>query len=149
MSISGIKFKSVIAIGGGSVIDSAKAIRASMNLVETQPLIKFFRSNLKIRWSNTVKLVVIPTTSGTGSEVTPFATIWDARLNKKYSLTGDFVYPTYAILDPRLTSSLGRELTLYSGLDATSHALESIWNKNSHEESINIAIKALDLICNF
>ena len=78
-----------------------------MNLVETQPLIKFFRSNLKIRWSKTVKLVVIPTTSGTGSEVTPFATIWDARLNK-YSLMGDFVYPTYAILDARLTSSLGR-----------------------------------------
>ena len=148
VSISGIKFQSIIAIGGGSVIDSAKAIRASMNIDEIQPLIKSFRSNLEIQWSKKVKLLVIPTTSGTGSEVTPYATIWDASLNKKYSLAGDFVYPTYAILDSRLTSSLGRELTLYPGLDATSHALESIWNKNSSEESINIAIKALDLICN-
>jgi alcohol dehydrogenase len=90
-------------------------------------------------------MVAIPTTSGTGSEVTPFATVWDHEQHKKYSLAGEWVYPDVALLDASLTLTLSEEDTLYPALDAISHALESLWNKNCTPVSRAFAFQALVL----
>src|SRR6185503_20426788 len=74
-------------------------------------------------------LIAIPTTSGTGSEVTRWATIWGDD-GIKFSLTDERLYPSHAILDPALCVSMPREATLASGLDALSHAMEAVWNNN-------------------
>jgi alcohol dehydrogenase len=88
-------------------------------------------------------VITIPTTAGTGAEVTPFATIWDFRQRKKYSLTGNDLFPIKAVLDPALTLDLPELLTVSSGLDAISHALESIWNENANPVSIGLATQSL------
>jgi alcohol dehydrogenase len=75
--------------------------------------------------------MAIPTTAGTGSEVTPFATVWDSVQQKKFSLAGDMVFPSIALLDPVLTAGVPPNVTLYTGLDVISHSLESIWNRAS------------------
>lgn len=142
------KISNIVAIGGGSVIDTAKAFALALKTDLAEPLRENLIKNEKQNWSNRVPLIAIPTTSGTGSEVTPFATIWDADTNKKFSLNTDLLYPDIAILDPTLTQSLPAELTLYTGLDAVSHALESLWNKNKNSESEKLAIHALTLISN-
>ena len=91
-------------------------------------------------------MTAIPTTSGTGAEVTPFATVWDHTNHKKHSLAGPHMYPRSALLDPSLTLSLPSEETLHTGLDATSHALESLWNHNRTPVSSVFAMRALSLI---
>ena len=90
-------------------------------------------------------VTAIPTTSGTGAEVTPFATVWDSTTHKKHSLTGEHIYPTHALLDPELTLTLRRKETLYPALDTISHALESLWNKNRTPLSEAYATQALIL----
>jgi alcohol dehydrogenase len=87
----------------------------------------------------------LPSTSGTGAEVTPFATIWDNAQRVKRSLSGDFLYPQTALVDPELTLSLPWTTTLYCGLDAISHALESLWNRNATPVSVLLANEALRL----
>ena len=140
------KYESIIALGGGSSIDTAKVLSVSLNAKVLKPLSNFFRNNIKLNWKKNLFFVAIPTTSGSGSEVTSFATVWDFFNNKKFSLEGSFLYPDLVILDPELTLTLPRDLTLFPGLDATSHALESIWNSNSDEISDDIAYKSLSLI---
>ena len=145
-SLSKKKFDHIVALGGGSVIDSAKVLSATLGLEIDRPLSRYFRENKPINWARNIELTAIPTTSGTGSEVTPFATVWDYKYKKKYSLSGEFVYPTFALVEPNLTLSLNKEQTLYPGLDTISHALEAIWNKNSTNDSLNLASKSLNLI---
>jgi alcohol dehydrogenase len=125
------KFEHIIAIGGGSVIDSAKALAATLPLGTKNPLAEIFRGGSALPKSNFIEVSAIPTTSGTGSEVTPFATIWDKLRGKKHSLYDPLLFPKYALLIPELTFSLPRKDTLYTALDSLSHALESIWNNNS------------------
>src|SRR5450830_298928 len=93
-------------------------------------------------------LIAIPTTAGTGSEVTPWATIWDAAAGNKYSLHQDWTWPQAAIIDPQLMPSLPQDMTLASGLDALSHALESIWNVNRNPVSASLAATAARSIVN-
>jgi phosphonate metabolism-associated iron-containing alcohol dehydrogenase len=87
-------------------------------------------------------LIAVPTTAGTGSEVTPWATIWDRENGKKHSLHLPQTWPSYAVIDPELMLSLPGSVTLQSGLDALSHALESIWNVNSNPISDVFAVAA-------
>ena len=82
------------------------------------------------------------TTAGTGSEVTSWATVWDSADGSKYSLANPKLYPEVAVLDPALTVRAPRGLTLATGLDALSHALESIWNVNGNPVSANFAVEA-------
>jgi len=135
----------IIALGGGSVIDAAKVLAVTLPSSMANPLDHVLRSCLDYVWKNRIPVFAIPTTSGTGAEVTPFATVWDNTAHKKYSVTGDFVYPTHALLDPMLTLTLPRRGTLYPALDAISHALESLWNKNRTPISEIYAIRALTL----
>lgn len=138
-------FTCIIALGGGSVIDAAKALAVALPSDIPDPLNQVLRGKLNYAWKKRIPVFAIPTTSGTGSEVTPFATIWDNTANKKYSVTGELVYPTYALLDPQLTLTLPGRETLYTSLDAISHALESLWNKNRTPVSSIYAIHALTL----
>jgi alcohol dehydrogenase len=139
-------FECIIALGGGSVIDTAKAIAVLLAGESSSTLGDIFRNNKKPEWHNSLFLIAIPTTAGTGSEVTPFATVWDSVTGKKFSIAGDFVYPSVALLDPELTIGLPESITLHTGLDALSHSLESLWNKNRTPASIGFAMSSLSLI---
>ena len=87
-------------------------------------------------------MIAIPTTAGTGSEVTPWATIWDQAAGRKHSLHQHCTWPEAAIIDAELMLSLPAAATLASGLDALSHALESIWNVNRNPVSMALAMQA-------
>jgi phosphonate metabolism-associated iron-containing alcohol dehydrogenase len=135
----------IIALGGGSAIDAAKVLAIILKSDIDAPLDHILRGNKAQAWSDKLPLIAIPTTAGTGAEVTPFATVWDHTANKKYSVTGDQTYPDHAILDPELTLSLPEDETLYTALDTISHALESLWNKNRTVISETYALRALAL----
>ena len=140
-----LRVDSVVALGGGSAIDAAKTLATTLANVRAPSLVDVFRRGVTANWISRLPLVAIPTTSGTGSEVTPFATIWDHTEHRKHSLAGDFVFPDLALLDATLTLSLGEDDTLYPALDAISHALESLWNKNCTPVSRAFAFQALEL----
>ncbi|WP_299074830.1 iron-containing alcohol dehydrogenase [uncultured Paraglaciecola sp.] len=133
--------RNIVALGGGSVIDSAKVLCAMLS----QPQMSLLQLLNDGEPVNHVNLIAIPTTAGTGAEVTPFATVWDSTTIKKYSLLG--ITANRVILDAHLTLSLPRQETLYPALDALSHALESLWNKNRTLYSVAIAIAAIEAIC--
>ena len=143
----------IIALGGGSALDTAKVLSVGLHDELHNPLNSVLRSGAFHRWDKKVHLIAIPTTSGTGSEVTPFATVWDSTNHKKYSVAGDAVYPNCALLDPILTTTLPVEETINTALDSISHSLESLWNKNKTpiselyaKESLLLSIKALPII---
>ena len=144
--LSGRKFDAVIGFGGGSSIDSAKAINVAL---APECLGKDLRQLLEEpalhAHANPSRLFTIPTTSGTGSEVTPFATLWDYQKKKKLSLASKAVWPTAAFVDPALTDSLPENSTLATGLDAINQAAESIWNKNANPITLAYAQRALQL----
>ena len=136
-------FDGVIALGGGSVMDTAKTVVAALGtgvdslkeLIEgKQPFIRKVNS------------IFIPTTHGTGSEVTMWGTIWDLHEKKKYSISRTALYPDVAILDGTLTLSLPLNISLITVLDALSHCFEAIWNKNANSRSTDYAIQAICLI---
>ena len=93
-----------------------------------------------------VPLYAIPTTSGTSSELTHWATIWDNDAFIKHSLSDESLYPKEAIYDPRLTLSLPRDTTIHTALDALSHSFESIWNKSANPISTHYALNAIEII---
>lgn len=141
-----IQFESIVqivAIGGGSVIDSAKVLACLLANPDAE-LIALLEGRIRGLRSS-LPVIAIPTTSGTGAEVTPFATVWDSVKQKKISLSK--VTPKVAILDANLTLSLPQRETLYPALDALSHALESLWNINRTEQSQAYAIRAIEKIC--
>ncbi len=125
--IKSIDFELILAVGGGSVIDSAKY---------------FINKNDK----KDISLISVPTTAGTSSEITPWATIWDMDAKKKYSIEDKRLFSEVAIYDATLTLSIPKEITIQTGLDTLSHALESIWNKNANEITVKYAIKSAKLI---
>ncbi len=139
----------LVAVGGGSVIDTAKGT-AALAAIENNA--EFFKDHLAkeipLPDSFTAKpLIAVPTTSGTGSEVTQWATIWGDD-GAKYSLSHRSLYPKEAILDPGLCSFMPREVTLYSALDALSHAMESIWNVKHSPITDALAKTAIQLLRN-
>ncbi len=135
-------FEMIVALGGGSVIDAAKAIAPGD---ETNNLLDFLTngipSNMEIK-----PIIAIPTTAGTGSEVTMWGTIWDDVNKKKYSIMDERLYCEAAILDPILHLTVPYEVTIQTGLDALSHSLESIWNKNNNSISTLYAKRAISEI---
>jgi alcohol dehydrogenase len=131
----------VVALGGGSVIDAAKVFCGLLSNSDLCLDDLLLADSVEKR----INLIAIPTTSGTGAEVTPFATVWQSDLAKKHSLYG--VKADTVILDPCLTLSLGSADTLYPALDALSHSLESLWNKHRTPESEAFAKDAISRIC--
>ncbi|MQW13089.1 iron-containing alcohol dehydrogenase [Sinorhizobium meliloti] len=130
----------IVAVGGGSVIDTAKVLAAAgADFARVQA---YLQGETKADQLLRLPIIAVPTTSGTGSEVTCWATVWDIEAKRKYSLAHENYYPEHAILDPELTLGIPRSLTLSTGLDALSHALESIWNVNANPVSTNHAVFA-------
>lgn len=142
-------FELILAIGGGSVIDSAKFI----SIFNKKKEFKFIK-NITINNDHSlnysqIPIIAIPTTSGTSSEITPYSTIWDFDNKKKYSLSNSNLYCEKAIYDPNLTLTLPKNITIHSGLDSLSHAFDSIWNKNANRITVTLAIKAIKIILDY
>lgn len=130
----------IIAAGGGSAMDAAKAASAAYARgVDARQLIddKLVTSALP--------LVAIPSTSGSASEVTPFAVISDKERGLKVSLNSKLLYPKYALVDPEMTYSCPPSVTAISGIDVICHALDSIGSVNNNPISDALHLKALKL----
>ncbi|MFY0731718.1 iron-containing alcohol dehydrogenase PsrA [Pseudomonas sp. NFX15] len=134
----------VIAVGGGSAIDTAKALIVGTESGHFDDLLTLLASAKPFTPARSKRLIAAPTTAGTGSEVTPWATIWDTASQKKYSLHLECTWPTVAIIDPQLMLTVPAGVTVSTGLDALSHALESIWNINANPISDTFAISAIE-----
>lgn len=119
----------VVALGGGSVIDAAKATI----LMYTQ------------KTGKSLPLIAVPTTSGTGSEVTKFAVITDKAAGVKYPLVTDSLLPDAAILSDELTASVPANITADTGFDVITHALEAYISINANDFTDAFAEKALEL----
>ena len=132
----------LVAVGGGSVLDTAKALMVGTADGSFEALIALLATGKPFAPHRIKPLIAIPTTAGTGSEVTPWATIWDRGAGKKYSLHLRETWAEAAMVDPALTVSLPAGPTLAAGLDALSHALESIWNVNANPVSDTHAVTA-------
>ena len=141
-----IEFELILAIGGGSVIDASKFFSVYNQKKEYQFVEDIIKGKLPKKDYKLTPIISVPTTAGTGSEITPWATIWDMSEKKKYSLHLTDLFSEIAIYDPTLTLSVPKDITIQTGLDTLSHALESIWNKNANEITINYAIKSAKLI---
>jgi phosphonate metabolism-associated iron-containing alcohol dehydrogenase len=132
----------VLAVGGGSAIDTAKALMVGTNSGRFDELIAQLTTGAAFEPPQCKALIAVPTTAGTGSEVTPWATIWDRAAGRKHSLHLRQTWPESAVVDPDLMLTLPRAVTVQSALDALSHALESIWNVNSNPVSDTFAVAA-------
>lgn len=131
----------VIAVGGGSVIDTAKSINV-LSSQDSNPR-SVISGEKKIVYKGK-PLIAIPTTSGAGSEATHFAVVYMEK--EKYSLAHDFILPEYSVVDPQFTFELPSGITATSGIDAFSQAIESFWNINANEESRKYSEEAIKLI---
>ena len=134
----------VIAVGGGSAIDTAKALIVGTETGRFDELLALLAAGKPFVPARSKVLIAAPTTAGTGSEVTPWATIWDSASHKKYSLHLECTWPKVAIVDPQLMLTVPGSVTVSTGLDALSHALESIWNINANPVSDTFAISAIE-----
>jgi len=140
----------ILALGGGSAIDTAKIVAAIFGVGDEAWIDDHLKKGAPFpKPFHPKPIIAIPTTAGTGSEVTMWATIWDTVAKKKFSLTHALLYPKKALLDPELTLSLPEKETIYSSLDAMSHAMEAIWNKNHNPVSDTFALKAISLVYDY
>jgi acetaldehyde dehydrogenase/alcohol dehydrogenase len=142
-----------VALGGGSPMDAAKIAWVMYEHPEVdfedlalrfmdirKRIYKFPKMGIK------AKLIAIPTTSGTGSEVTPFAVVTDDATGKKYPIADYELTPNVAIIDPNLVMNLPRSLTAFGGVDAVVHALEAYVSIMANEFSDGQALQALKLL---
>ena len=132
----------LLAIGGGSVIDTAKALMVATADGTFEALVALLATGKPFTPHAVKPLLAVPTTAGTGSEVTPWATVWERNAGRKHSLHLPQTWPEAALVDPELAASLPARPTLAAGLDALSHALESIWNVNANPVSDTHAVAA-------
>jgi phosphonate metabolism-associated iron-containing alcohol dehydrogenase len=132
--------ETVVAVGGGSAIDTAKALMVGTASGHFDELVGLLIKGDPFEPHRVKKLIAVPTTAGTGSEVTPWATVWDRENGKKHSLHLAETWPEAAVIDPELMLTLPTAVTVQSALDALSHALESIWNVNANPISDTFAV---------
>lgn len=132
----------IVAFGGGSPLDVAKAVAV---LASFGGSITDYEGSGKIR-GPVVPMIAIPTTAGTGSEVTAFSVITDHSRNYKLTVVSDFLLPAYAILDPELIMSVPEKTAAACGVDAMVHALEAYISLAASPFSDMFALKALKLI---
>ena len=120
----------IVAVGGGSAIDQAKAIR---------------EFSVKMDEKLALALIAIPTTSGTGSEVTAFSVVSDPSRNVKIPLVSESMLPSEAILDEELVKSVPPNVTADTGMDVLTHAIEAYTSLNNNEFSAALAEKSIEI----
>ncbi|MDA8613502.1 phosphonoacetaldehyde reductase [Gammaproteobacteria bacterium] len=136
----------IIGLGGGSAMDVAKIASVSIpaikegihidDLLENSTLFLCFKE---------IDCIQVPTTAGTGSEVTPFATVWDYGSQQKKSLSHPVMYAKKAFIDPDFLSQVPLSVAISTGLDALNQAFESIWNVNANEFTRPLSRRAVVL----
>ena len=146
----------IIALGGGSPIDAAKGMWLFYENPDADVeglKLKFMdirkRTYKFPKLGTKCKMVAIPTTSGTGSEVTSFAVITDKEKNKKYPLADYELTPDVAIVDPDLVMSLPKSVTADTGMDVLTHAIESYVSNMASDYTDGLAQKAVELVFNY
>lgn len=143
----------IIAVGGGSPLDAAKM----MWLMYEAPEVSFWGAKQKfldIRkrayklpdLGQKAQLVCIPTTSGTGSEVTPFAVITDSETGMKYPIADYALTPSVAIVDPQFTYTLPKPMIAYTGMDVLTHAIESFVSSMASDYTRGLSMQAVELV---
>ncbi len=133
----------IIGIGGGSPIDAAKAISViSKNNFKDK---EFFNPK---NIHSAYPIVAIPTTSGTGTEVTPFSVISDKKINKKAGFATPYIFPKISFLDPAYTRTLSLSSTRDTAIDALSHLLEGIYSTRRNKINYPYIFKGVELIIN-
>ena len=132
----------LLAVGGGSAIDTAKAIAI---MVTNTGAIEDYQGANRIKEKGAL-LIAIPTTAGTGSEVTQFTIITDTKRDVKMLIASPFLIPHKAIVDPLLTLSMPRGLTAATGIDALTHAIEAYVSVKAQPMSDLFALSAIELI---
>jgi len=140
----------IFAIGGGSVIDIAKILIALDALelsADADGILRIIeRKEYEQYPRRGIELIALPSTSGTGSELTRWATIWDTENKKKYSVERSDLYPSQAWIDPVLTSRAPKAITVSTGLDALSHAIEAYWSVLSNPVVRKLSSQAISLV---
>ena len=146
----------IIALGGGSVMDAAKGMwlfyeHSEVNFDDLkQKFMDIRKRAFKYpELGKKSRLICIPTTSGTGSEVTPFAVISDKANNKKYPLTDYSLTPTIAIVDPEFTTNLPPKATAMTGMDVLTHAIEAYVSVMANDFTDGLCLKAIQLVFNY
>ena len=133
----------VVALGGGSPLDCAKA--ACSVSVQGGPAQKYHSEGAKLD-GKSLPLIAVPTTAGTGSEITPISVLDDPGKGIKRPLVHDNFYPEVAVVDPDLTLTMPRYVTGCTGLDALSHAVEGYWSGNHQPICDALALEAVELV---
>ena len=139
----------IIAFGGGSSIDLAKGISAFYSIDKnTRYTIDEITDSIKHKFYKDtffIDIIGIPSTAGTGSEVTQWATIWDENKTGKFSIDTPELKPKMAIIVPELTLSMPAEMTISTGLDALCQAMESYWSRHTTPIVQQIAYRAVEI----
>ena len=135
--------QALLAFGGGSSMDCAKAVGARLAR-PNKPLAKM-EGILKL-WHKLPLLIAVPTTAGTGSETTLAAVITDADTHHKYAINDFNLIPDYAVLEPSVTYGLPPQLTATTGMDALTHAIEAYIGRSTTKQTRKAAIEAIQLI---
>lgn len=134
----------LVALGGGSAIDTAKGVAACLS--GSHSVGRYLDGQGANRLplpARLLPLVAVPTTSGTGSEVSQYAVITDARTLRKDSISSEALYPLAAVIDPEVTYGLPRPLTIATGLDVLGHALEGLTSALKNPMTDPLALEAL------
>ena len=141
----------IIALGGGSAMDAAKAIWMFFEHPETsffgakQKFLDIRKRTYKITKPKNAKFICIPTTSGTGSEVTPFAVITDSETHVKYPLADYALTPDIAIVDPQFVLSVPKDVVADTGMDVLTHAIESYVSVMASDYTRGLSLQAIKL----
>lgn len=132
--------RAVVGIGGGSAMDVAKC--TAILQLNHRDIAAYLTQGESLEKPG-VPYIAVPTTAGSGSEVTPFATVWDMEARRKRSLEHHWMFPTTALVDPALTLTLPPYQTAATGMDALTQAIEAYWSKRSQPISDMYALRAV------
>lgn len=144
----------ILAIGGGSAIDTSKGISNFHYLfkgkeITIEAITDLLKSGAYKAEHEVIDIISVPSAAGTGSEVTQFATIWDINKTAKFSIDTPQNYPKMSLIIPELTLTLPLKMTFSTGVDALSHAIESYWAKPTTYVVKDIALKAIETIMTY
>lgn len=141
----------ILAIGGGSVIDLAKAVsafydRSKNSSYTVEEITQSIRSKSYQEKREYLDIIAVPSTAGTGSEVTQWATIWDCGKTSKFSIDAPGLKPALAVIVPELTMTLPKKLVLSTALDAVAHAMEAFWSRHTSPLVQDLSLQAIRVV---